>query len=813
MYGKCLSMQWSESRQVGGLVVEAPRRHYYASSLHSPSAISPSLSFVRHWCLQVNWAPAFHLMKMEEQRLRQENDDNLMPLQLLTTVPLHLAITGTFLLLLLLCFIFGFGLPAWRQARLLNKVRKTLEGKDFRDAREPQTLDKAFPKDGDVAHLWREYKKTLYAVSGEATDGIAKVRWASTAPAEVVWNSQLAVDQRVGTEFFKHLPGIFTGLGIIGTFFGLIEGLRRFEVSSNADVVRVSLESLMHSVGEAFLISAAAITLAIVVTFVEKLVLTSLYGKVDAIAASLDRRYQPAVAEKFLELTAAHTEETATQLKHLKGELLKDLRPILQDLSDKHTKTLERLASALQDRLTESTRTQIDAARDNSQSLGSTISGAITGSLAGPLDDIKAAVQQASGDQSAAAVNMLQDVMASFGQKLNDLFGGQISGINELNQRTAHTMQDAVMKLNALLVALQDAGRKSSDSMAEQMVKAMAEMEARQAAITQNTQGLVDQLRQTIEQSQRTTSEGVRSSTDEMAKRMAEAIEKMEQRQESINERTREFVSQIRALAASSQSETSAKVQSTLQALGIQLGGMLKEFQAAQHDALDAGRKREQETNDRTQSSLSGLLSSVEGLMQQIATASSKMEESIAALRATTSSAVSRLSDGAEQVNAASRNFIAASDKVTGAMNQASMVTTNLTDVTTSLTFAASSLQQGVQDYKAHRESVGKLVSDLNGLVANAKTDVSITSDVLRRIEAAAKELSKAQFQTEEFMAGVAKVLGMAHESFREAMLKSVRENNHEFQAKLSSAVALLGASIKELDDVLSTATPVGRRT
>lgn len=807
-----------------------------------------------------------------------------MNLQFLSSSPLHLVVTGAALVVLLLVFIMGFCLPAWHQTRLLKKVLKNLEGKDLKEARDPQTLDVAFPKEGEVAHLWREYKKTLYAVPGEATDGISKVRWASTAPAEVVWNSQLAVDQRVSAEFFKHLPGMFTGLGVIGTFFGLIEGLRRFQVSANADVVRESLESLMHSVGEAFLISAAAITLAIVVTFVEKLVLTSLYGKVDTIASSLDRRFQAAVAEKFLELTVAHTEETATQLKHLKGELLKDLRPILQGLSDKHTETLERLASALQDRFTEATRTQIDAARDNSQALGSTISGAITGSLTGPLDDIKTAVRQASGDQSAAAVKMLQDVMVSFSQKLNDLFGGQISGINELNQRTAQTMQDAVTKLNVLVVALQDAGKKSSDSMAEQMAKAMEAMEARQATITQNTQALVDQLRQAIEQSQKTTSEGVRSSTAEMANRMAEAIEKMEQRQNSINERTREFVDQIKALVASSQTETSTQVQATLQALGDQLGGMLKEFQAAQQavlaagqareeqaakskddavsaissrtgefvgavgqllsdsneqsrrilqsttdlmstqvaallkdfqsaqrESLEAGRKREQETNERTQSTVSGLMVSVEALVQQIAAASTNMEESIAALRATTTSAISRLSDGADQVNAASRNFTNASDKVTGAMNQASTVTTKLTDLTTSLTVAASSLQQGVQDYKAHREYVGALVSDLHGLVANAKTDVSITSDVLRRIEAAAKELGKAQVQTEQFMAGVATVLSKAHESFREAMLKTVRENNHEFQTKLSAAVALLSASINELDDVLNTATPKGR--
>jgi uncharacterized phage infection (PIP) family protein YhgE len=204
-------------------------------------------------------------------------------------------------------------------------------------------------------------------------------------------------------------------------------------------------------------------------------------------------------------------------------------------------------------------------------------------------------------------------------------------------------------------------------------------------------------------------------------------------------------------------------------------------------------------------------MGSVEGLVQQIATASTKMEESVAVLRDTTTSAISGLGEGAEQVNTASRNFTTASEKVTGAMNQAATVTIKLTDLAAALTNAASSLQQGIQDYKSHRDSVGKLIGDLNGLVANAKADVSITSDVLRRIESAAKELGKAQLQTEQFMAGVATVLSKAHESFREAMLKTVRENNHEFQTKLSAAVALLGTSIKELDDVLSTATPKGR--
>jgi hypothetical protein len=108
---------------------------------------------------------------------------------LLTSAPLHLVVTGAFLVALSVFFILSFCRPAWREARRLTQVLRALESKDLRDARDPQLLDKAFPKDGELAHLWREYKKTLYATSIEGPDGIAEVRWTSTAPAGAIVKS------------------------------------------------------------------------------------------------------------------------------------------------------------------------------------------------------------------------------------------------------------------------------------------------------------------------------------------------------------------------------------------------------------------------------------------------------------------------------------------------------------------------------------------------------------------------------------------------------------------------------------------------
>ncbi|KVL17931.1 hypothetical protein WS95_18650 [Burkholderia sp. MSMB1826] len=70
----------------------------------------------------------------------------------------------------------------------------------------------------------------------------ARIRcWRSTALAETFFTDQAIVDSRLKTDFFKHLPGVLTGLGIIGTFLGLIKGLVHFDVSVDPAAAQASV--------------------------------------------------------------------------------------------------------------------------------------------------------------------------------------------------------------------------------------------------------------------------------------------------------------------------------------------------------------------------------------------------------------------------------------------------------------------------------------------------------------------------------------------------------------------------------------------
>ena len=572
----------------------------------------------------------------------------------------HLLVTGGLLSLLTLSFFAFFLAPGAIHWFRLRRILANIES--FKVKTTPGDFKKLFAGNKQLAHLWAEYQESLH-VQREAQDGLMQVvATRSTIPAEMYFNDQFVVDSRLRTEFFKHLPGIFTGLGIIGTFSGLIEGLRQFQVSENATTVRTSLESLMHAVGEAFFISAAAITAAMSVTFLEKLLLAALYRKTEAIAHAIDAHFEAGAGEEYLSRLVTASEASASQSKILKDALVKELGDILRELTTSQLASGQQLHAQLTQRIEESSSRQVAAAREDNQVLGDVIANSIQRSLKEPLDKIANSVESASGDQSATAVKMLNDVMVSFSQRLNDLFGGQINGINELNKQTAHGMQAAVASLNSLVGKLEDSGKKT---------------------------------------------------TNDMAAQMAASIKAMEERQANINTQTQEFIDQIRQLVQSSQVETQQKLQATLEAIGQQMTAILSRLSESQAKVFEENRAREQLMTDRASNVVSEMTGSVEAAIQEISAASQTMAQSVAALTSATASNVDKMNAGASRLDAAASNFATAGDRVTDVMDRASVVSGKLTELSGALTASSTALQEVLRDYKSQRDAVTTLLGEV----------------------------------------------------------------------------------------------------
>ena len=429
-------------------------------------------------------------------------------------LPQHIFFFAAILGLLALSFLVFFFIPSiivsWRISRIVRQLR-ALEGKPADD------MAAIFADSGVLEHLWQEYADSLHRQSDS--------RWRSTVPANLMFPHESIVDTPLRTDFFKHLPGLFTGVGIIGTFYGLIIGLQAFEVSENAVIVRNSLNHLLHGVWEAFLVSASAITLAMIITFIEKLVVTRLNNQVEQLTQLLDSLFEGGASEEYLarlvKATEASSGQTATLLKN-------ELQQLFGELIEK----------------------QIAASNASNAALAQNLSKSIEVSLKQPLSEIANTLKATRNDQQDAVQTMLTSVLNQFSAQLKDLFGNQIGGINSLQQQTIQSLQAATTTLQQMAAEMQSASKSSSESLATQLAETMAGAEARQRIMNEKLGEFVEQVRSLMEQAQGDTQRGLQHALDNLSDRMGVIIEELGNQVRSTSVASKQ---QQEALASSSQ--------------------------------------------------------------------------------------------------------------------------------------------------------------------------------------------------------------------------------------------------------------------
>ena len=211
-----------------------------------------------------------------------------------------------------------------RLSRSFFSAVQVATGKDKLDLAE---LERLIAKDLELAGLWSEYNQALEVLGRLESGSQAVARaWQATSPAEHFFAEHLVVDATLRADFFRHVPGVLTGVGIIGTFLGLIMGLLHFDVS-DPEQVQAQLSGLVQSVGQAFVVSAVAITLAMVFTWIEKSVLSARYRQVERLQHLLDALFWPRGGTEQIErLTQAAEMQTALSFKLL-AELREQRKP------------------------------------------------------------------------------------------------------------------------------------------------------------------------------------------------------------------------------------------------------------------------------------------------------------------------------------------------------------------------------------------------------------------------------------------------------------------------------------------------------
>jgi hypothetical protein len=700
-------------------------------------------------------------------------------------LPAQVIVIGTLIAVLFIIFLWKYLVPGWafwfKLKRIIKDLRKL-------KAQGEKNLGAVFKRDRVLAHLWAEYKEK-FPNSLTAIEEVVAVR--ATLPAEVYFSPQALVDSRLHAEFFKHAPGLFTGLGIIGTFLGLIQGLRAFQISEKPEVVRQSLDLLLRGVYEAFLMSASAIILAMLVTFLEKWLLSGLYRQVEELCYLIDSFFEAGAGEEYLARLVKASEDSASQSKILKDSLVGELKQILSEISQQQIQASQASQKYLSEQLVHSIETGI----------GQPISSLVDGF---------AAHHEKSGEDLSSA---LADVLAAFTQKIQDIFGGQITGINQLQQKTIDALQSAASQLSQMASNVDAAGCNATDTMANKLTEAMSATEARQQAMNDQMEEFVRKISTSLTFSQNKTSDKVKMLLGDLGQQGAAMVAELHGQQQQLSENMTKAIHSI-----------TTEMNSSIQGLQGQMAEMLGELKEQSVDASNRQAEQQSKFAATAESSVSKLTQTVEQVVTKVsdeasttlsrladlvekhqaatAEATRAMQAAVSGIREVTSSAVTKMNQGADTL------------VLSGVLTEATGVARELSSSASSVSNAARSFEGIIGDYRAAHETLAGMVSALNEAVDSARNEASLTTDILSRIDGAAAKLATAQDQADKYLDEVSQVLKETHQEFASNMRTTLGEANKQFYSSLSEATSLLREGIQELDATLSsfTGTPATQR-
>jgi hypothetical protein len=513
-------------------------------------------------------------------------------------------------------FIVAFFWPSILLGRVLSPLPAALKGVSKGDLDGIRAL---FAAQRDLQKFWPQYEETLHKqhdfIAGDSTRRCVSIR--ATLPAEAFFNAQNIIEPYVKSELFKHFPGIYTGIGILGTFGGLITGLKSFHIDNDASAVRSSLQSLLSLVSEAFVVSAVAIGLAMLLTFVEKLRIERLVATLQKVCHEIDRHFMAGVLEEYLERLVTSSEESATQTKILKDSLVVDLKQILEDVTER----------------------QIQANAGSPAQIGNHFRDAIQANLAEPLNQIAAGIsheRKSSGEVLTAA---LGDVLTAFSQKLEDMFGGQVNGIADLQQQTINSLIGAAGQLEKMAANLDQAGQNATERMAERLIEALETMSVRQKSINDDMSTFVHGIQRIVAESQTESAERLRMMLTGLGGQMAGMVEELRSQAESATETHRDQQDRLTQATGSALQTISMEISQSLAAMTSKLSELIADTSSNAERRAGEGDERQQKLLAQTDRTLEGLRLEMEGTLARTAAENQRMAEAVESMFAKNQSA------------------------------------------------------------------------------------------------------------------------------------------------------------------------------
>ena len=158
-----------------------------------------------------------------------------------------------------------------------------------------QTLDAGMKQEPLFRDLWEQYRKTLLI---EQVPWFMEPRVFATRPAAAVFSQEAVLMNQMNMAFFRQIPSLITGFGLLLTFLALLIGLGKLHAEGGEIM---GIQGLINGLAGKFLTSIVGLGLAHVFLFLEKPLLSRLMVAHRTFLSHIDRLFPQKTLEQMLD--------------------------------------------------------------------------------------------------------------------------------------------------------------------------------------------------------------------------------------------------------------------------------------------------------------------------------------------------------------------------------------------------------------------------------------------------------------------------------------------------------------------------------
>lgn len=331
-----------------------------------------------------------------------------------------------------------------------------------------ETINKKLLDNQTISGIWSDFSKTL--TKWKNPQGGDELY--STVEAREYFRYNTVVND-INDNFWQNYGSIFTGVGILGTFLGLVMGLNGVDLSSSdVNVLKEGIGTLLQGISVAFTTSLFGIFFALIYGYFNKARRTVLSDDIEALAKRIEEMYPRKNTEQWL--SDGHR-ESVEQTKVLKN-MGQDMAETLSDLLDKQLSSgFEELCQTLDAQMKPMFEKLYEAIKTLNEGGASAVGDAVSKKAGEQLDsfvDTLKIIQEtmvqnlesnkrANEEANAALMNAVVQIGDSLSkgtdeavkrqQEAAELLGEQVRVIvNSLNESSTQTMDNLLESSNVI---------------------------------------------------------------------------------------------------------------------------------------------------------------------------------------------------------------------------------------------------------------------------------------------------------------------------------------------------------------------------